>query len=106
MTAAEAIVAWDPDSETRAAISAAIAAAKAGDASAKELIVERFSTRLEFGTAGLRGPMGFGTSRMNDVTVIQSTQVRVAAPSCESCTRQIGRAGPVEVSPIGLGGGE
>lgn len=30
---------------------------------------------MEFGTAGLRAPMGTGTSRMNDLTIIQTTQV-------------------------------
>ena len=33
-----------------------------------------FGSRLEFGTAGLRGPMGPGSSRMNEVTVMQSAQ--------------------------------
>ncbi|XP_047126034.1 phosphopentomutase isoform X2 [Hydra vulgaris] len=31
-------------------------------------------TRLDFGTAGLRGAMGAGFSRMNDLTIIQTTQ--------------------------------
>ena len=31
-------------------------------------------SRLEFGTAGLRGPMGIGSSCMNDLVVLQSTQ--------------------------------
>ena len=31
-------------------------------------------SRLEFGTAGLRGLMGAGSSRMNDLTVMQTTQ--------------------------------
>lgn len=34
----------------------------------------RLGSRLEFGTAGLRGPMGCGSSRMNDLTVIQASQ--------------------------------
>lgn len=33
-----------------------------------------FGNRLEFGTAGLRGVMAAGPSRMNDLTVIQATQ--------------------------------
>lgn len=33
-----------------------------------------FLSRLEFGTAGLRGRMGAGFSRMNDVVVIQAAQ--------------------------------
>ncbi|KAI8804882.1 hypothetical protein BJ742DRAFT_822777 [Cladochytrium replicatum] len=34
----------------------------------------RFSSRIAFGTAGLRAEMGAGYSRMNGVTVIQATQ--------------------------------
>ncbi|XP_062372129.1 phosphoglucomutase-2 [Sardina pilchardus] len=33
-----------------------------------------FGARMEFGTAGLRAPMGPGVSRMNDLTIIQTTQ--------------------------------
>lgn len=36
---------------------------------------ERLRTPLTFGTAGLRAAMGAGFSRMNDLTVIQATQV-------------------------------
>ncbi|RKO87501.1 hypothetical protein BDK51DRAFT_33316, partial [Blyttiomyces helicus] len=35
---------------------------------------DRLSTRMAFGTAGLRAPMGAGYSRMNDLTVIQASQ--------------------------------
>ncbi|KAL5460508.1 hypothetical protein EMCRGX_G033959 [Ephydatia muelleri] len=34
----------------------------------------RLSTRMAFGTAGLRSKMGAGYTRMNDLTVIQTTQ--------------------------------
>ncbi|TNY22254.1 phosphoglucomutase 1 [Rhodotorula diobovata] len=34
---------------------------------------KRFSTRIAFGTAGLRGPMQAGTSSMNDLTVLQAS---------------------------------
>ncbi|MBN3310223.1 PGM2 protein, partial [Amia calva] len=33
-----------------------------------------FGSRMEFGTAGLRSAMGAGVSRMNDLTIIQTTQ--------------------------------
>ncbi|GAA6061545.1 hypothetical protein JCM10212_002752 [Sporobolomyces blumeae] len=33
----------------------------------------RFSSRIAFGTAGLRGPMQAGTSSMNDLTVLQAS---------------------------------
>ncbi|KAG8937277.1 Phosphoglucomutase-3 [Tulasnella sp. 418] len=35
---------------------------------------KRLATRIEFGTAGLRGRMEAGFSRMNDLTVIQASQ--------------------------------
>jgi len=41
-------------------------------------IRERFSLNLEFGTAGLRGIIGAGTSRMNIYTVGQATQALAA----------------------------
>lgn len=40
----------------------------------EEEINERFSSNLEFGTAGLRGIMGVGTNRMNKYIVRQATQ--------------------------------
>lgn len=40
----------------------------------KNEIELRFLKRLEFGTAGLRGLMGAGFNRMNDVTVIEASQ--------------------------------
>ena len=39
-----------------------------------EEIYDRFYRNLEFGTAGLRGVMGAGTNRMNEVTVALATQ--------------------------------
>lgn len=41
---------------------------------AADVVEERVCTRLEFGTAGLRGLMGAGFSRMNAVVVVQTTQ--------------------------------
>lgn len=42
---------------------------------ALEALKKCFSCRMEFGTAGLRAAMGPGTSCMNDLTIIQTTQV-------------------------------
>lgn len=41
----------------------------------KEELQKCFGARMEFGTAGLRAMMGAGISRMNDLTIIQTTQV-------------------------------
>ncbi|MFM5903835.1 MAG: phospho-sugar mutase [Microbacteriaceae bacterium] len=56
----------DPDAETRAELEALIAS---GDIAELE---SRFSTRLAFGTAGLRGELGAGPNRMNRVLVAQA----------------------------------
>jgi phosphomannomutase len=60
----------DPSAETRAELAALLA--KNDDASAKEL-KERFSGPLEFGTAGLRGVLGAGESRMNRAVVLRTS---------------------------------
>ncbi|KAJ3319383.1 Phosphoglucomutase-2 [Boothiomyces sp. JEL0866] len=39
-----------------------------------ETLTKLLTSRLEFGTAGLRAEMGSGYSRMNELTVIQATQ--------------------------------
>jgi phosphomannomutase len=64
---AEAWIAADPDAETRAELRALL---EAGDGDA---LAERFAGRLAFGTAGLRGTMAAGPTRMNRVVVRQST---------------------------------
>lgn len=56
-------LAADPDPVTRAELVALI---EAGD---EMVLGERFSTRLAFGTAGIRGAQGAGPNRMNRVTV-------------------------------------
>lgn len=40
----------------------------------REELEKRLASRIQFGTAGLRGKMEAGFSRMNDVTVIQASQ--------------------------------
>ncbi len=59
---AEAWLAEDPDPETRAELEALLA----GDPAELDA---RFAGRLQFGTAGLRGELGAGPLRMNQVTV-------------------------------------
>jgi len=46
-----------------------IAAAQAGDEAAQAALTARFAGYLTFGTAGLRAPLGPGTTRMNRVVV-------------------------------------
>ena len=65
----EQALAWlsqDPDPETRAELQELI------DNDDVAGLTSRFHTRLEFGTAGLRGELGAGPNRMNRVLVAQT----------------------------------
>ncbi|TXN28273.1 phospho-sugar mutase [Lacisediminihabitans profunda] len=72
LEAARAWLGQDPDAETREELSALIAVASTGDAGATAELHDRFDTRLEFGTAGLRGRIEAGSNRMNRVLVAQA----------------------------------
>ncbi len=67
LAAARAFLADDPDPTTRAELAALL---ERGDLSS---LTERFSGRLEFGTAGLRGLIGAGDNRINRRVVAQTT---------------------------------
>jgi phosphomannomutase len=69
---AEAWRAQDPDAETAAELDALIADARGGSATAIAELHDRFDTRLQFGTAGLRGRIEAGSNRMNRVLVSQA----------------------------------
>jgi phosphomannomutase len=62
-TRVEAWIAGDPDHETRAELDDLL------EHGAWEELAERFARGLTFGTAGLRGRLGAGPSRMNVATV-------------------------------------
>jgi phosphomannomutase len=71
----DAAKAWrdqDPDDATRAELDALISDAAASSKTARADLDDRFATRLEFGTAGLRGALGAGPNRMNRVLVAQA----------------------------------
>ncbi len=64
---AERWMAADPDPDTRAELAALL---EAGD---EQALAARFGARLEFGTAGIRGPLGAGPARMNRAVVRRVT---------------------------------
>lgn len=69
------ISAWrdqDPDPATAAALDDLGLRADAGDEGALAELESAFAGPLEFGTAGLRGPLGPGPARMNRVVVGQA----------------------------------
>ena len=92
---AHAWLAQDPDGETRTELRALIEAAESGNPAAIAELGDRFSTRLAFGTAGLRGALGAGSNRMNRVLVAQ------AAAGLAAYVRE--KAGLAPVAPEALG---
>ena len=70
---ARELIAEDPDPETRAELEALLKRVADGDEAARRDLADRFSGPLEFGTAGLRGRVEAGLSRMNRLAVIKAT---------------------------------
>lgn len=80
----------DPDPGTRAELAELIE--RSDDAG----IADRFATRLEFGTAGIRGPLGAGPNRMNRAVVRRVTaglaaRLREADPNAAARGLVVGR---------------
>lgn len=65
--------AGDPDPETRSELERLITRAGEGDVAALADLEDRFRGPLEFGTAGLRGIIGAGETRMNRAVVARAT---------------------------------
>lgn len=72
LAAAKAWRDQDPDDETRTELDALIADAEAESETAIFELHARFDSRLQFGTAGLRGELASGPNRMNRVLVAQA----------------------------------
>jgi phosphomannomutase len=72
MAQARAWMAQDPDPVTRSELDALVARAGTGAPEAVADLTARFTGRLDFGTAGLRGELGAGPTRMNRVLVSQA----------------------------------
>lgn len=63
----------DPDPATASSLKGDVEAARAGDEEALARVRAAMNGPLEFGTAGLRGVVGPGESRMNLAVVIRAT---------------------------------
>ncbi|WP_437806215.1 phospho-sugar mutase [Sorangium sp. So ce1078] len=70
---AERWLAHDPDPETQSELRRLIDAARAGEEGVRAELAERFAGPLEFGTAGIRGVLGAGESRMNRAVILRTT---------------------------------
>src|SRR5699024_10194736 len=62
----------DPDPAAAGELTDVLTRAERGDAQARADLEDRFSGRLQFGTAGLRGRIGGGPARMNRAVVIRA----------------------------------
>lgn len=94
VTAAETWAAADIDPATRYAARSLVSRAREGQDSAIAELVDAFSGRIAFGTAGLRAKIGPGPRRMNRVVVSQ-TSAGLAAFLLERAAR----SGALQVDP-------
>lgn len=84
----------DPDEASRDELKRLVAKTAAGDAAAAKDLAERFVGPLEFGTAGLRGVIGAGESRMN-IAVVRRTTLGLADYLLADPTADVKRRGVV-----------
>ena len=73
-TAAQAWIDDDPDEVTREQASEVLSSAQSGDAASLAQLRTWFGPMLQFGTAGLRGPIGPGPSCMNRALVLRAAK--------------------------------
>ena len=64
----------DPDTETRQQLKTLIDRAKENQTEAQNELKQLFTSRLQFGTAGLRGRLQAGCNGMNRVLVMQTAK--------------------------------
>ncbi|REE98289.1 phospho-sugar mutase [Thermomonospora umbrina] len=100
--AAEDWLTQDPDPATRAELRALL------DADDEPALADRFATRLEFGTAGLRGELGAGPNRMNRVTVLRAaagltTRLLTETPTFDSPAPGANGSGAIDSGTSGAG---
>lgn len=72
-TRVEAWISRDLDEGDRAELNALLERGQSGDDDARAELGERFAGPLTFGTAGLRGLLGAGETRMNRAVVVRTT---------------------------------
>jgi phosphomannomutase len=101
----EAWIREDPDPGDRAELGALLAACERGGEPGRAALAEltdRFTGRLEFGTAGLRGQVGAGPNRMNRA-VVRAATAALAGWLREHGPGAVQAAGAASAAGAGIG---